>query len=72
MKYRKLTKKEELIRLLQRAVERQDDFITLCGNDLNPQVADMVSKAMGKKVAFESVIAALKNDRVYLNIEAGI
>ena len=67
-----LTKKEELVCLLQRAVDLQDDFITLCESDHNPQVVDMVSKAIGKKTAFESVLCALRGDRVYLNIEAGI
>jgi len=64
--------KAEIIRLIKKAIDRNNSFIGSCEIDTNPQVVSLVQKNRGEKAAYENVLNALTGkDLIALNIAAG-
>ncbi len=65
-------KKTEIIRLIKKAIDRNNSFIDSCEIDTNPQVVSLVQKNRGERAAYENVLDALTGkDLISLNIAAG-
>lgn len=61
----------ELRKLIEAARDRDRHDINYMKDISNPQIVAMVNRITGRIEAYESVLAALDNDRVFLKIAAG-
>ena len=65
--------KAEIIRLIKKAVERNDNFINSCEKNPNPQIFEMVQRARGERAAYENLLIALtEKNLISLRIAAGL
>jgi hypothetical protein len=51
--------KTEMVRLLKKAVKRNQLFVDTCCDDLNPQVVKMVNENKGEILAYNNILTAL-------------
>jgi hypothetical protein len=65
-------KKVELMDMIEKAKDKDWNFVELTKTDNNPQVIEMRNKAAGRREAFYDVLEALKGNAVFLRIAAGM